>query len=269
MFQRLPAEHPLGLEIAAPGGGGGDAVFRASSQVAPALAGQHVDVDWLRVCTHLGLPACPLQGLDVPAAGSSAPGRPEQGIVERTLRAGSCAPGHAGAAGLMGASIPSHTRPAWYNDWRRVPVPALQEFRPVLPVSVIVPCCARPEELARTLAALEGPDLPAGTVRGGGGRRGFTGTAATTALDAAGRESGAAGGSRLRGGTGAQHGRGARQRTTCCCFSMTTCCRRRTGWRRTRAGTTALPDALTLGPAHPRIDGRHGRRGDTEAPGYA
>ena len=47
-----------------------------------------------------------------------------------------------------------------YNDWRRVEVAAPGAFVPELPVSVIVPYYARPEELARTLAALEGQTYP-------------------------------------------------------------------------------------------------------------
>ena len=51
-----------------------------------------------------------------------------------------------------------------YNDWRRVAVPAMQEFVPELPVSVVIPFYrASPtssERLARTLAALEGQTYP-------------------------------------------------------------------------------------------------------------
>ncbi len=47
-----------------------------------------------------------------------------------------------------------------YNDWRRVEVPEPGAFAPELPASVIVPYCAQPEELARTLAALEGQTYP-------------------------------------------------------------------------------------------------------------
>ena len=50
--------------------------------------------------------------------------------------------------------------PLWYNDWRQVAVPALGAFVAELPVSVIVPYCARPAELARTLAALEVQTYP-------------------------------------------------------------------------------------------------------------
>ena len=39
-------------------------------------------------------------------------------------------------------------------------MPALEAFTPELPVSVIIPYCARPQELARTLAALEGQTYP-------------------------------------------------------------------------------------------------------------
>ena len=48
----------------------------------------------------------------------------------------------------------------WYNDWRQVALPAPEAFTPVLPVSVVVPYYAQPEELARTLAALEGQTYP-------------------------------------------------------------------------------------------------------------
>ena len=50
--------------------------------------------------------------------------------------------------------------PLRYNDWRRVAAPALGAFTPELPVSVVVPYCAQPQELARTLAALEGQTYP-------------------------------------------------------------------------------------------------------------
>ena len=51
-------------------------------------------------------------------------------------------------------------RLVWYNDWRQVAAPALEAFTPELPVSVIVPYYAQPQELARTLAALEGQTYP-------------------------------------------------------------------------------------------------------------
>ena len=47
-----------------------------------------------------------------------------------------------------------------YNDWRQVTVPSPGAFVPALPVSVIVPYYAQPEELERTLAALEGQTYP-------------------------------------------------------------------------------------------------------------
>ena len=47
-----------------------------------------------------------------------------------------------------------------YNDWRRVEVAAPEAFVPELPVSVVVPYYAQPEELGRTLAALEGQTYP-------------------------------------------------------------------------------------------------------------
>ena len=60
-----------------------------------------------------------------------------------------------GAPGCRGVA-----KPIWYNDWRQVAVPAPEAFAPELPVSVIVPYYAQPEELARTLAALEGQTYP-------------------------------------------------------------------------------------------------------------
>ena len=51
-------------------------------------------------------------------------------------------------------------RLVWYNDWRQVAAPALGAFTPELPVSVVVPYCAQPQELARTLAALERQTYP-------------------------------------------------------------------------------------------------------------
>ena len=50
--------------------------------------------------------------------------------------------------------------PLRYNDWRQVEVAAPGVFVPELPVSVIVPYYARPEELGRTLAALESQTYP-------------------------------------------------------------------------------------------------------------
>ena len=47
-----------------------------------------------------------------------------------------------------------------YNDWRRVELPAPEAFVPELPVSVVMPYYAQPEELGRTLAALEGQTYP-------------------------------------------------------------------------------------------------------------
>ena len=47
-----------------------------------------------------------------------------------------------------------------YNDWRRVEVAAPGAFVPERPVSVVVPYYAQPEELGRTLAALEGQTYP-------------------------------------------------------------------------------------------------------------
>ena len=47
-----------------------------------------------------------------------------------------------------------------YNDWRQVAVPAPGAFVPERPVSVVVPYYAQPEELGRTLAALEGQTYP-------------------------------------------------------------------------------------------------------------
>ena len=47
-----------------------------------------------------------------------------------------------------------------YNDWRQVAIPWPGAFVPTLPVSVIVPYCAQPEELVRTLAALEAQTYP-------------------------------------------------------------------------------------------------------------
>ena len=59
--------------------------------------------------------------------------------------------------------IPSAPRPAnvRYNDWRQVALPSPEEFRPALPVSLIMPCHQTPGAvLARTLAALERQTYP-------------------------------------------------------------------------------------------------------------
>ncbi len=53
-----------------------------------------------------------------------------------------------------------HPQLVRYNDWRRVEVPSPGVFVPELPVSVVVPYYAQPEELARTLAALERQTYP-------------------------------------------------------------------------------------------------------------
>ena len=47
-----------------------------------------------------------------------------------------------------------------YNDWRQVEVAAPGAFVPELPVSVVLPYYAQPEELVRMLAALEGQTYP-------------------------------------------------------------------------------------------------------------
>ena len=48
-----------------------------------------------------------------------------------------------------------------YNDWRKVELPAAEEFQPCLPVSVILPSYQTPPAtLARTLATLEGQTYP-------------------------------------------------------------------------------------------------------------
>ena len=46
------------------------------------------------------------------------------------------------------------------NDWHRVGVPAVEEFVPALPVTVVVPYYEAPEALALTLAALECQSYP-------------------------------------------------------------------------------------------------------------
>ena len=66
--------------------------------------------------------------------------------------AATAAPAASGSRGLV--------EPLRYNDWRQVAVAAPGAFAPELPVSVIVPYCAQPEELGRTLAALEGQTYP-------------------------------------------------------------------------------------------------------------
>lgn len=49
------------------------------------------------------------------------------------------------------------------NDWRQVPLPALAEFAPTRPVSVVIPSYNTPTAtLARTFAALEGQAYPPG-----------------------------------------------------------------------------------------------------------
>ena len=57
---------------------------------------------------------------------------------------------------------PSVARPARvpYNDWTKVELPPLEEFEPSCPLSVIVPYFEAPDELERTLAALEGQSYP-------------------------------------------------------------------------------------------------------------
>ena len=57
------------------------------------------------------------------------------------------------------ASVAKPTR-VRYNDWTKVDLPSLEEFDPSSPVSVIVPYSEGPDELARTLAALEGQSYP-------------------------------------------------------------------------------------------------------------
>ena len=46
------------------------------------------------------------------------------------------------------------------NDWRKVEVPAVEEYVPTLPVTVVIPYYEAPEALALTLAALEGQTYP-------------------------------------------------------------------------------------------------------------
>lgn len=47
-----------------------------------------------------------------------------------------------------------------YNDWRQVDLPQADAFKPVLPVSVIIPYYQTPHETEKTLAALEGQSYP-------------------------------------------------------------------------------------------------------------
>ena len=47
-----------------------------------------------------------------------------------------------------------------YNDWPKVDLPSLEEFEPSCPLSVVVPYFEVPDDLARTLAALEGQSYP-------------------------------------------------------------------------------------------------------------
>lgn len=47
-----------------------------------------------------------------------------------------------------------------YNDWTNVDLPTVEECELSCPISVIVPCFETPNELARTLAALEGQSYP-------------------------------------------------------------------------------------------------------------
>ena len=103
------AEHPLGVEIVAPGARS-RAVCEASGRVAGTTAGRRADV-----------------------------------VVADPARVRHDTP------------PPQLVR---YNDWRQVEVAAPGAFVPELPVSVVVPYYAQPEELGRTLAALEGQTYP-------------------------------------------------------------------------------------------------------------
>ena len=47
-----------------------------------------------------------------------------------------------------------------YNDWTKVKLPSPERFEPSCPLSVVVPCFETPDDLARTLAALEGQSYP-------------------------------------------------------------------------------------------------------------
>ena len=63
------------------------------------------------------------------------------------------------------ASPPAVPKPANvpHNDWRQTALPPLAEFKPSLPVSVVMPCHRTPNAvLERTLAALEGQTYPRG-----------------------------------------------------------------------------------------------------------
>ena len=57
---------------------------------------------------------------------------------------------------------PSVANPARvrYNDWTKVKLPSLTRFEPSCPLSVIVPYFETPDDLARTLAALEDQSYP-------------------------------------------------------------------------------------------------------------
>ena len=101
-------------------------------------------------------------GRERPAAGAgSNPGGGGVRIAKK-LDEGAPQPESESAA-ADGADVPQAApRPqcVWYNDWRQAQVPMPEAFTPVLPVSVIVPYYAQPEELERTLAALEGQTYP-------------------------------------------------------------------------------------------------------------
>ena len=58
--------------------------------------------------------------------------------------------------------MPSVATPARvrYNDWTNVKLPSLERFEPSCPLSVVVPYFETPDELERTLAALEGQSYP-------------------------------------------------------------------------------------------------------------
>ena len=63
--------------------------------------------------------------------------------------------------GIVATTGPGVGRPTTvrYNDWTKVHTPP-EEYEPSCPVSVVVPCFEAPNELARTLAALEGQSYP-------------------------------------------------------------------------------------------------------------
>ena len=61
--------------------------------------------------------------------------------------------GGTGARTALPNSVP-------YNDWRQVDIPPIDAFEPRMPVSDIVPYFEAPEELGRTLAALERQTYP-------------------------------------------------------------------------------------------------------------